>query len=147
MARFVNQSVGRPISIKEQENKEWQGTEEALEEFNTPRTLQQKLNDASVTVSSKISITFELKPKVKKSGPDTVKSQHLVEVTCSSCFVYLFCTCDIDMGLSVVFIYLDITLIFIKIPIQGINLTILVVFPFIRNTVNLFISKSYLRLS
>lgn len=74
MARFVNQSVGRPISIKEQENKEWQGTEESAEEFLTPRTLQQKLNDASVTVSSKISITFELKPKVKKSGPDDVKS-------------------------------------------------------------------------
>ena len=70
MARFVNQSVGRPISIKEQENKEWQGTEDNVEEFNAPRTLQQKLNDASVTVSSKISITFELKPKVKKSGPD-----------------------------------------------------------------------------
>uniref|UniRef100_K1QA56 Granulin n=1 Tax=Magallana gigas TaxID=29159 RepID=K1QA56_MAGGI len=64
----------RPISIKEQENKEWQGTEESAEEFLTPRTLQQKLNDASVTVSSKISITFELKPKVKKSGPDAVKS-------------------------------------------------------------------------
>lgn len=74
MARFVNQSVGRPISIKEQENKEWQGTEESAEEFLTPRTLQQKLNDASVTVSSKISISFELKPKVKKSGPDAVKS-------------------------------------------------------------------------
>lgn len=67
-----------------------------------------------------------------------------MEATYSSCFVYfvnLFSTCDTEyLGPSVVFYYLDITLIFIKnvkvrIKINhtgGLNIC-----PFFRNTVNL----------
>lgn len=118
MVRFVNQFVGRLISIKEQENKEWQGIEEFAEEFFIFRILQQKFNDVSVIVLSKIFIIFELKLKVKKLGLDVVKSQYFVEAIYLYCFVYfvdLFSICDIEyLGLSVVFYYFDIILIFIK---------------------------------
>lgn len=116
MVRFVNQFVGRLISIKEQENKEWQGIEEFAEEFFILRILQQKFNDVSVIVLSKIFILFELKLKVKKLGLDVVKSQYFVEAIYLFCFVYfvnLFSICDIEyLGLSVVFYYLDMEILF-----------------------------------
>lgn len=67
-----------------------------------------------------------------------------MEATYSSCFVYfvnLFSTCDTEcLGPSVVFYYLDITLIFIKnvkVRIKINHTGGLNIYPFIRNTVKL----------
>ncbi|KAK3098939.1 hypothetical protein FSP39_024481 [Pinctada imbricata] len=68
MAKFVHQAVGRPISVQEQDSQEWQGPTEIMEDPEKVPSLQQKLSLSTVTVRSKVAVTFELKPKVKKTS-------------------------------------------------------------------------------
>lgn len=65
MAKFVHQAVGRPISIQEEESKEWEGQIEGISDIETNPTIQQRISQATVTVSCKVNVTFELKAKVK----------------------------------------------------------------------------------
>ncbi|KAG2468137.1 interleukin-1 receptor-associated kinase 1-binding protein 1 homolog [Polypterus senegalus] len=68
VCRLVNQSLGRPVIIKEEETKEWEGpSEEGTEEMrpSIQPTGQQRLQNASVIVTSKVFVSFEIKPKEK----------------------------------------------------------------------------------
>lgn len=65
MAKFVHQAVGKPISIQEEESKEWEGQIEGVTDVDTQPTVQQRISQATVTVSCRVNVTFELKPKVK----------------------------------------------------------------------------------
>lgn len=65
MARFVHQAVGKPITIQEEESKEWEGQVEGVSDLETRPTIQQRMSQATVTVSCRVNVTFELKPKVK----------------------------------------------------------------------------------
>ena len=66
MARLVHQAVGRPLSVREEETKEWTGSGETLEDVETIKSVQQRQANATITISSKVSVCYELKPKVKK---------------------------------------------------------------------------------
>lgn len=68
MAKFVHQCVGHPISIAEEETKEWHGSQETPTDIDNTRTVQQRLTDSTITVSCKVSVRFELKPKVKSKA-------------------------------------------------------------------------------
>ncbi|WAR07815.1 IKBP1-like protein [Mya arenaria] len=65
MAKFVHQAVGKPICIQEEENREWEGQIEGVSDIENRPTLQQSIAMATVTVSCRVAVTFELKPKVK----------------------------------------------------------------------------------
>ena len=65
MAGFVHQAVGKPISIQEEESKEWEGQIEGVTDIDTRPTIQQRMSQATVTVSCRVNATFELKPKVR----------------------------------------------------------------------------------
>lgn len=66
MARLVHQAVGRPLSVREEETKEWSGTNETLEDVESIKTVQQRIANSTISISSKVSVTYELKPKLKK---------------------------------------------------------------------------------
>lgn len=66
MARLVHQAVGRPLSIKEEETKEWLGSNDTQEDIESIKSVQQRVANSTVTISSKVSVCYELKPKVKK---------------------------------------------------------------------------------
>ncbi|KAH3729708.1 interleukin-1 receptor-associated kinase 1-binding protein 1-like [Dreissena polymorpha] len=65
MATFVHQAVGKPISIQEEESKEWEGQVEGVADLETRPSMQQAIASATVTVSCRVNVTFELKGKVK----------------------------------------------------------------------------------
>lgn len=65
MARFVHQAVGHPICIQEEETKEWEGQVEGVADLNARPTIQQRITQATVTVSCRVNVIFELKQKVK----------------------------------------------------------------------------------
>lgn len=66
MARLVHQAVGRPLSIREEETKEWLGSNDTQEDIESIKSVQQRVSNSTVTISSKVSVCYELKPKVKK---------------------------------------------------------------------------------
>ncbi|XP_078398599.1 interleukin-1 receptor-associated kinase 1-binding protein 1 homolog [Cetorhinus maximus] len=65
VCRLLGQTLGRPLIVREEETKESEGsTSEAPTADNTrPLTIQQQISNASVTVYSKVFVTFELKSK------------------------------------------------------------------------------------
>ncbi|XP_048453206.1 interleukin-1 receptor-associated kinase 1-binding protein 1 homolog isoform X2 [Rhincodon typus] len=65
VCRLLGQTLGRPLIVREEEIKETEGlTSEAQAPDNTrPLTIQQQISNASVTVCSKVFVTFELKSK------------------------------------------------------------------------------------
>uniref|UniRef100_UPI00398F27BC interleukin-1 receptor-associated kinase 1-binding protein 1 homolog n=1 Tax=Pristiophorus japonicus TaxID=55135 RepID=UPI00398F27BC len=65
VCRLLGQSLGRPLIIREEETKENEGlASEAPTPDNTkPLTIQQQISNTSVTVYSKVFVTFELKSK------------------------------------------------------------------------------------
>uniref|UniRef100_W5NHD3 Interleukin-1 receptor-associated kinase 1 binding protein 1 n=1 Tax=Lepisosteus oculatus TaxID=7918 RepID=W5NHD3_LEPOC len=64
VCRMVGQAVGRPLLIKEEDTKEWQGqTEETAEPEQ--HAGQQRIGSATVFVTSSVFISFEIKPKEK----------------------------------------------------------------------------------
>lgn len=66
MARFVHLIVGRPLSISETDTKENENdkTEEALE-LDHFLAIQNKLESATINISSRVIMCFELKSKGK----------------------------------------------------------------------------------
>ena len=65
IASFLNQGVGLPVMIKEDQCEEWEGPSEGTPTATVPITVQQKIQNATVTVSVKVTGCFELKSKVK----------------------------------------------------------------------------------
>ncbi|KAK3580271.1 hypothetical protein CHS0354_023509 [Potamilus streckersoni] len=65
MARFVNLAVGRPVSIQEEESKEWEGPSDSTADVDANPSIQQRISQNTVTVACRVSASFELKPKVK----------------------------------------------------------------------------------
>ncbi|XP_067882938.1 interleukin-1 receptor-associated kinase 1-binding protein 1 homolog isoform X1 [Heterodontus francisci] len=65
VCRLLGQTLGRPLIIREEETRESEGlASEAPTPDNTrPLTVQQQISNASVTVCSKVFVTFELKSK------------------------------------------------------------------------------------
>ncbi|RXM34060.1 Interleukin-1 receptor-associated kinase 1-binding protein 1 [Acipenser ruthenus] len=71
VCRLVGQSLGRPLVIKEEETKEWEGQSEETEDQSggsSQPTVNQKIKNATVFVSSRIFASFEIKAKGKKNS-------------------------------------------------------------------------------
>ncbi|CAG2209541.1 Interleukin-1 receptor-associated kinase 1-binding protein 1 [Mytilus edulis] len=51
MARLVHQAVGRPLSVREEENKEWNGSNETLEDIESVKSVQQRVENATISIS------------------------------------------------------------------------------------------------
>lgn len=68
IARFLGQSLGRPLLVKEDHSHEWKGQpSDHIPDLDKPLTLQQRLSMASLTINVKISAVFELKSKQKNA--------------------------------------------------------------------------------
>ncbi|KAK6489041.1 interleukin-1 receptor-associated kinase 1-binding protein 1-like protein [Huso huso] len=71
VCRLVGQSLGRPLVIKEEETKEWEGQSEETEDQSggsSQPTVNQKIKNATVFVSSRVFASFEIKAKGKKNS-------------------------------------------------------------------------------
>lgn len=65
MARFVHQTIGHPITIREEECREWDGSCDMPYDPEKLKTRQELIVRATITASCKIYATFELKQKQK----------------------------------------------------------------------------------
>ncbi|XP_072355927.1 interleukin-1 receptor-associated kinase 1-binding protein 1 homolog isoform X1 [Scyliorhinus torazame] len=65
VCRLLGQTLGRPLIVREEETKESDGltSETATPDNMRSLTIQQQINNASMTVCSKVFVTFELKSK------------------------------------------------------------------------------------
>ncbi|XP_055965894.1 interleukin-1 receptor-associated kinase 1-binding protein 1 [Sorex fumeus] len=65
---LVGQTLGKPLLIKEEEVKEWEGQidDHPSSRPSSSLTLQQKIKSATIHAASKVFITFEVKGKEKK---------------------------------------------------------------------------------
>ncbi|KAK3547058.1 hypothetical protein QTP86_009566 [Hemibagrus guttatus] len=62
VCNLLGQALGRPLVVREEESREWRsGQEEGM--ASTPCTLQEKVERMSITASSHVFVTFELRPK------------------------------------------------------------------------------------
>ncbi|XP_034846845.1 interleukin-1 receptor-associated kinase 1-binding protein 1 isoform X2 [Mirounga angustirostris] len=68
VCNLVGQTLGKPLLIKEEETKEWEGQIDDLQSsrLSSSLTVQQKIKSATIHASSKVFITFEVKGKEKK---------------------------------------------------------------------------------
>nr|XP_060471986.1 interleukin-1 receptor-associated kinase 1-binding protein 1 isoform X2 [Panthera onca] len=68
VCNLVGQILGKPLLIKEEETKEWEGQIDDLQSsrLSSSLTVQQKIKSATIHVASKVFITFEVKGKEKK---------------------------------------------------------------------------------
>ncbi|XP_045150259.1 interleukin-1 receptor-associated kinase 1-binding protein 1 [Echinops telfairi] len=65
---LVGQSIGKPLLIKEEETKEWEGQidDHQSSRLSSSLTVQQKIKSATIHAASKVFVTFEVKGKEKK---------------------------------------------------------------------------------
>ncbi|XP_041535658.1 interleukin-1 receptor-associated kinase 1-binding protein 1 [Microtus oregoni] len=65
---LVGQTLGKPLLIKEEETKEWEGQidDHQISRLPGSLTVQQKIKSATMHAASKVFITFEVKGKEKK---------------------------------------------------------------------------------
>ena len=65
---LVGQTLGKPLLIKEEETKDWEGQmdDHQLSRLPGSLTIQQKIKSANIPAASKVFITFEIKGKEKK---------------------------------------------------------------------------------
>ncbi|XP_032195111.1 interleukin-1 receptor-associated kinase 1-binding protein 1 isoform X3 [Mustela erminea] len=68
VCNVVGQTLGKPLLIKEEETKEWEGQIDDLQSsrLSGSLTIQQKIKSATIHAASKVFITFEVKGKEKK---------------------------------------------------------------------------------
>lgn len=57
----LGQALGRPLLVREEDSREW--TSNQQEGMALPLTLQQKVGKVTVFASSRVFVTFELRPK------------------------------------------------------------------------------------
>lgn len=65
---LVGQTLGRPLLIKEEETKDWEGQADDHQLSSLPGslTIQQKIKSATIHAASKVFITYEVKGKERK---------------------------------------------------------------------------------
>nr|KAF6462075.1 interleukin 1 receptor associated kinase 1 binding protein 1 [Molossus molossus] len=68
VCNLVGQTLGKPLLIKEEETKEWEGQidDHQSSKLSSSLTVQQKIRSATIHAASKVFITFEVKGKEKK---------------------------------------------------------------------------------
>ncbi|XP_031200555.1 interleukin-1 receptor-associated kinase 1-binding protein 1 [Mastomys coucha] len=68
VCNLVGQTLGKPLLIKEEETKDWEGQtdDHQLSRLPGSLTVQQKIKSATIHAASKVFITFEVKGKEKK---------------------------------------------------------------------------------
>ncbi|XP_004470857.1 interleukin-1 receptor-associated kinase 1-binding protein 1 isoform X2 [Dasypus novemcinctus] len=68
VCNLVGQTLGKPLLIKEEETKEWEGQidDHQSSRLSSSLTIQQKIKSATIHAASKVFITFEVKGKEKK---------------------------------------------------------------------------------
>uniref|UniRef100_I3MWJ5 Interleukin-1 receptor-associated kinase 1-binding protein 1 n=1 Tax=Ictidomys tridecemlineatus TaxID=43179 RepID=I3MWJ5_ICTTR len=66
VCNLVGQTLGKPLLIKEEETKEWDGQPDNHQSSSSSLTIQQKIKSATIHAASKVLITFEVKGKEKK---------------------------------------------------------------------------------
>ncbi|XP_072498755.1 interleukin-1 receptor-associated kinase 1-binding protein 1 [Notamacropus eugenii] len=68
VCQLVGQSLGKPLLIKEEETKEWEGQidNQQLSDLAGSLSVQQKIQSATVHASSRVFLNFEVKKKEKK---------------------------------------------------------------------------------
>lgn len=64
----MGQTLGKPLLIKEEETKDWEGHLEdpQLPKLSGSLTVQEKIKSTTIHATSKVFITFEVKGKEKK---------------------------------------------------------------------------------
>uniref|UniRef100_A0A4X1UXR9 Interleukin-1 receptor-associated kinase 1-binding protein 1 n=1 Tax=Sus scrofa TaxID=9823 RepID=A0A4X1UXR9_PIG len=68
VCNFIGQTLGKPLLIKEEETKEWEGQvdDHQSSRLSSSLTVQQKIKSATIHAASKVFITFEVKGREKK---------------------------------------------------------------------------------
>ncbi|XP_015362084.1 interleukin-1 receptor-associated kinase 1-binding protein 1 isoform X5 [Marmota marmota marmota] len=66
VCNLVGQTLGKPLLIKEEETKEWDGQPDNHQSSSSSLTVQQKIKSATIHAASKVLITFEVRGKEKK---------------------------------------------------------------------------------
>ncbi|XP_004422108.1 PREDICTED: interleukin-1 receptor-associated kinase 1-binding protein 1 [Ceratotherium simum simum] len=68
VCNLVGQTLGKPLLIKEEETKEWEGQidDHQPSRLSSSSTVQEKIKSATIYATSKVFITFEVKGKEKK---------------------------------------------------------------------------------
>ncbi|XP_068841657.1 interleukin-1 receptor-associated kinase 1-binding protein 1 [Capricornis sumatraensis] len=68
VCNLVGQTLGKPLIIKEEETKEWEGQidDPQSSRLSNSLTVQQKIKSATMHAASKVFITFEVKGREKK---------------------------------------------------------------------------------
>ncbi|XP_047415088.1 interleukin-1 receptor-associated kinase 1-binding protein 1 isoform X2 [Sciurus carolinensis] len=68
VCNLVGQTLGKPLLIKEEETKEWDGQPDDHQSstLSSSLTVQQKIKNSTIHAASKVLITFEVKGKEKK---------------------------------------------------------------------------------
>ncbi|XP_057595529.1 interleukin-1 receptor-associated kinase 1-binding protein 1 [Hippopotamus amphibius kiboko] len=68
VCNLVGQTLGKPLLIKEEETKEWEGQidDHQSSRLSSSLTVQQKIKSATIHAASKVFITFEVKGREKK---------------------------------------------------------------------------------
>ncbi|KAL4838149.1 hypothetical protein H8958_022344 [Nasalis larvatus] len=68
VCNLVGQTLGKPLLIKEEETKEWEGQidDHQSSRLSSSLTVQQKIKSATIHTASKVFITFEVKGKEKR---------------------------------------------------------------------------------
>ncbi|XP_053499819.1 interleukin-1 receptor-associated kinase 1-binding protein 1 homolog [Ictalurus furcatus] len=61
VCNMLGQALGRPLSVREEESREWRSGQQ--EGVTRTLTLQEKVGQMSITASSHVFVTFELRPK------------------------------------------------------------------------------------
>lgn len=61
VCNLLGQAVGRPLFIREEESREWRSGQK--EGMASTMTLQDKVGQMSISASSHVFVTFELRPK------------------------------------------------------------------------------------
>lgn len=61
VCNLLGQALGRPLLVREEESQEWRSGQQ--EGVASTLTLQEKVDQMSITASSRVFVTFELRPK------------------------------------------------------------------------------------
>ncbi|XP_046276644.1 interleukin-1 receptor-associated kinase 1-binding protein 1 isoform X3 [Marmota monax] len=61
VCNLVGQTLGKPLLIKEEETKEWDGQPDNHQSSSSSLTVQQKIKSATIHAASKVLITFEVR--------------------------------------------------------------------------------------
>ena len=69
IAKILHGAVGKVIAIREESTNEWEGPSDVTLEPDLPASIQQRISLATVHVSTKVTVAFELRTKGKQKNP------------------------------------------------------------------------------